>query len=245
MFQLQCTHGQLHDLQCIKMQIYVSFQEKATYSSELVHLSQWFPTRTHSYLQLSPPTDLFWPLGPVTLTTFAPRRNVFWDCYIDAFTGTRTSKRCASFTSRSLVQQHLEYGAPVWSPHLHTDITMVERTQQFASKMCTKPWDFSYNELLDRLHLPTLAQRRLHLSLCFLYRIIHGLLYFPPNVFVPSSTSSHYTRPYSLYQPFARTDSYLHSFLPNTVPQWNTLPEYVVASPSLSSFKRNLSPFTL
>ncbi len=29
------------------------------------------------------------------------------------------------------------------------------------------------------------------------------------------------------------------------VSQWNTLPEYVVASPSLSSFKRNLSPFTL
>ncbi len=30
-------------------------------------------------------------------------------------------------------------------------------------------WDSSYNELLDRLHLPTLAQRRLHLSLCFIY----------------------------------------------------------------------------
>ncbi len=118
--------------------------------------------------------------------------------------------------------------------------------------MCTKPWDYSYNELLDRLHLPTLAQRRLHLSLCFMYRIIHGLLYFPPNIIVPSSTSSHYTsslvprlskrmkawgrgyytRSYSLYQPI---DSYLYSFLPNTVSQWNTLPEYVVASPSLPS----------
>ncbi len=101
--------------------------------------------------------------------------------------------------------------------------------------MCTKTWDSSYNELLDRLHLPTLAQRRLHLSLCFMYRIIHRLLYFHPNIIVPSSTSSHYTRSYSLYQPFARTDSYLHSFLPNTVSQWNTLPEYIVASPSLPS----------
>ena len=78
-----------------------------------------------------------------------------------------------------------------------------------------------------------------------MYRIIYGLMYFPPNIVVPSSTPSHYPRSYSLHQPFARTDSYLYSFLPNTVSYWNTLPEYVVASPSLSSFKRNLSPFIL
>ena len=77
-----------------------------------------------------------------------------------------------------------------------------------------------------------------------MYRIIHGLMYFPPNIVVPSGTPPHYTRSYSLHQPFARTDSYLYSFLPNTVSYWNTLPEYVVASSS-SSFKRNLSPFIL
>ena len=82
----------------------------------------------------------------------------------------------------SLVRPHLEYAAPVWSPYLHKDINMLERTQQFASKMCTKIRDSSYNELLERLHLPTLAQHRLHLSLCFMYRTIHKLLYFPPNI---------------------------------------------------------------
>ena len=146
----------------------------------------------------------------------------------------------------SLVRPHLKYAAPVWSPHLNKYIIMLERTQQFACNMCTKIWDSSNNELLDRLHLPTLAQRRLYLSLCFMYRIIHGLMYFPTNIIVPSSTSSHYTRSYSLYQPFARTDSYLHSFLPNTLSQWNILPDqYVVDSPSLCSFKHNLSIFFL
>ena len=143
----------------------------------------------------------------------------------------------------SLVWPHLEYAAPVWSPHLNKYITMLERTQQFACKMC-KIWDSSNNELLDRLHLPRLAQHRLYLSPCFMYRIIHGLMNFPTNIIVPSSMSSHYTRSYSLYQPFARTDSYLHS-LPNTVSQWNILPEYVVDSPSLCSFKHNLSTFFL
>ncbi len=210
------------------MQIYVSIQEKATYSSEPVHLSQWFPTRIHSYLQII-------YLGLLISSDFS------WSGHIDNICSK--AKRILGLLYRrfyrhsneqtlrqlylSLVRPHLEYAAPVWSPHLHKDIAKLERTQQFASKMCTKTWDSSYNdELLDRLHLPTLAQRRLHLSLCVMYRIIHVLLYFPPNnIIVPSSTSSHYIRSYSLYQPFARTDSYLHSFLPNTVSQWNTFPE--------------------
>ena len=41
----------------------------------------------------------------------------------------------------SLVRPHLKYAAPVWSPYLHKDINMLERTQQFASKMCTKIWN--------------------------------------------------------------------------------------------------------
>ena len=35
------------------------------------------------------------------------------------------------------------------------------------------------------LDLPSLAQRRLHTSLCYVYKVVHGLLYFPPDV--PSS----------------------------------------------------------
>ena len=38
----------------------------------------------------------------------------------------------------SLVRPHVEYAAPVWSPHLNKYITMLERTQQFACKMCKK-----------------------------------------------------------------------------------------------------------
>ncbi len=72
----------------------------------------------------------------------------------------------------------------------------LERTQQFASRMCTNNWDGGYDELLDMLELPTLAQRRLHMRLCFMYKIIRGLLYFPPNVVIPSNILSHYSRSY-------------------------------------------------
>ena len=92
----------------------------------------------------------------------------------------------------------LEYAAPVWSPHLHKDIIIdTWKDTTVCKQNVHKTWDCSDNEPLDRLQLPTLAQHRLHLSLCFMYRIIHGLMYFPPNIIVPSSTPSHYTRSYS------------------------------------------------
>ena len=131
------------------------------------------------------------------------------------------------------------------TPHLQKDIAMLEKTQQFASRICTKNWDAGYHELLDRLDLPSLAQRRLHTRLCYVYKIVHGLLYFPPDVVVPSSALSHNPHSHLLYQPFAHTNSYLHSFIPNSVSNWNMLPDYVVSSPSFTSFKYNLSLFTL
>ena len=80
------------------------------------------------------------------------------------------------------------------------------------------------------LDLPSLAQRRLHTRLCYVYKIVHGLLYFPPDVVVPSSALSHNPRSHLLYQPFAHTNSYLHSFIPNSISNWNMLPDYVVSS---------------
>ena len=65
-----------------------------------------------------------------------------------------------------LMRPHLKYAAPVWFPHLQRDIDMLEKTQKFATKVCTKLWDWSYHELLAKLHLPTLIQHRLHIDLC-------------------------------------------------------------------------------
>jgi hypothetical protein len=93
----------------------------------------------------------------------------------------------------SLVRPHLEYAACVWSPHLQKDIDTLEKTQLFASKICTKTWDSSYYELLTKLHLPSLAQLRLHMNLCLMYKIVHGLMYFPPGLVVPNINLTHST----------------------------------------------------
>ena len=71
-----------------------------------------------------------------------------------------------------------------WYSHIWN--MLLQKTKQFASKICNKNWDDAYHELLDMLDLPSLAQRRLHTRLCYVYKIVHRLLYFPPDV-VPSS----------------------------------------------------------
>jgi len=89
---------------------------------------------------------------------------------------------------------------------------MLEKTQKFATKVCTKLWDWSYHELVAKLHLPTLTQCRLHIDLCLMYKIIHGLMYFPPDIVTPSTTVTHNPRSLLLQEPFARTNAYKNSF---------------------------------
>ena len=55
----------------------------------------------------------------------------------------------------------------------------------------------------------------------------------------------HVNRSFLLTQPFARSNSYFYSFIPNVISVWNSLPESVVCVPSLSVFKQPLHHFFL
>ena len=78
----------------------------------------------------------------------------------------------------SIVRPHMEYAAPVWDPHLRKDQDLLESTQKFACTMITRKWDKGYDELLNMTNLPSLADRRLYLKLCSLYKIVHTCLIF-------------------------------------------------------------------
>ena len=58
------------------------------------------------------------------------------------------------------------------------------------------------------------------------------MCYFPPHVIFTRSTRTNFSRSFMLTQPFARTNSYFHSFVPESVCQWNSLPEHVVNNSS-------------
>ena len=85
----------------------------------------------------------------------------------------------------ALVRPHTEYASQVWDPHLQKDIDQLECVQKFTLRMCAKQRDLGYAELLNCFKVPSLRDRRNCLSLCTMYKVVHELVYFPHDVFVP------------------------------------------------------------
>ena len=137
---------------------------------------------------------------------------------------------------KTLIRPHLEYAAPVWSPHLAKDIANLEKIQKFALKICLNLWDTDYCNLLELTGLPTLESRRKYLRVATLHKIYHGQFYFPSGFLTPHRGRSNFSSPFSINHPFAKTNAYYFSFFPSTIGIWNKLPSWCHSSDS-SSFE--------
>ena len=141
----------------------------------------------------------------------------------------------------SLVRPHLEYAAELWDPHTRRDIDKLESVQKFALKVISHQWDTGYEDLLDTVNIPTLRTRRLNLKLSYIFKVVHGITYFPPNIF--QNDPPHSNRLYRvdiLRCPFARANYYYHSFVPSSIRAWNSLDESYVRAGNPSIFKSHL-----
>ena len=84
--------------------------------------------------------------------------------------------------------------------------------QKFALKLVSRRWDCGYDELLDLVGIPTLCERRLHLKLAQVFKIIHSLCYFPDDIFqMQSSYSSRLERTDTIRCTFAQTNYFFQS----------------------------------
>ena len=145
-----------------------------------------------------------------------------------------------------LIRPHLEYAAPVWNLYLKKDVQKLESIQKFALKLCLKSWDGSYSDHLQACNLPCLTDRRKMLCLMYLYKAVNGHVVNPINAPLEPRICSYNTRSNSqkaYNQPYAHSNSYFHSFYPSTLSLWNLLPQSIIISPSILSFKRNLMDY--
>ena len=74
--------------------------------------------------------------------------------------------------------------------------------------MATKQWDLGYQELVDIMNVLSFDDRRLQLKLALLYKIAHGMCYFPSDILCPHTNYSLRTN-HSLVidQPYAHTNA--------------------------------------
>ena len=131
----------------------------------------------------------------------------------------------------ALVRPHLDYACEVWNPHLLKDKEELVRVKILALRLCIKQRDIV--DLLIHFNTLSLADGS-YLSVCIMYKIIHGLAYFHQNIFIPKSSTMLRTSNNLLYaQPFASTYSFLYPF---SCSKWNKLPPDVIHASSLSHY---------
>ncbi len=97
--------------------------------------------------------------------------------------------------------------------------------------------------MLQFLNIPPLSSRHTYLKLTTMYNIVGNNSYFPSGIFVPRIfpySTNHHT---NFIRPFARTQYMYSSFVPSVITMWNTLPDPIKHSSSISSFKRSLRLF--
>lgn len=75
----------------------------------------------------------------------------------------------------TLVRPHLEYGNPAWFPRLVRQSTSIARVQRRATKLIYEIKDYTYEERLRYLTLPTLKARRKRGDLIQAYIIFNDI----------------------------------------------------------------------
>ena len=147
----------------------------------------------------------------------------------------------------SLVRPLLEYASPVWDPYTQENINKIEMVQRRAARYATNNYDrtSSVTEMIDTLNWRTLEQRRADSRLSLFYKIVNNLVEIPSSKYLSPCTRPtrhHHNNTFQI--PCSNSDYHLNSFFPRTIRTWNSLPNKVVESTSLETFKRNLHKLT-
>ena len=146
---------------------------------------------------------------------------------------------------KSMVRTHLDYASSVWSPQKIKHIEMIENVQRRCTRQLPYLKDLSYPERLKKLKLPTLAYRRIRGDMIETYKIIKGV-YDNQSTSILKSWSDVAQRDRGrghnmrLYLQRSLKPVRQNAFGIRIVKIWNSLPEQVVNSPNVNTFKSRL-----
>ena len=141
---------------------------------------------------------------------------------------------------KSLVRPHLEYGAPVWSPHTIKNKELIENVQRRATKTIPGFSNLSYPERLRKLKLPTLAYRRIRGDMIQVYKLVSGGYDESLKPLLKPSTTNLRGHEKKLYVRGNNKDVRKYNFSLRVERIWNSLPEEVIKSKDVISFEKSL-----
>ena len=140
-----------------------------------------------------------------------------------------------------MVRPILEYGSSVWDPH--TD--KLQEVQNRAARFVTRNYVYetgSMTGILGQLKWESLKKRRKEKRLILLYKGLKGKASIPTDDLIPKTRRGRNQHSLAFQIPSASKDVYKYSFFPQTIRDWNDLPESLISSSELSD--DSVSKFT-
>ena len=146
------------------------------------------------------------------------------------------------FIFKGLVRPHLEYAAPVWSPHLNKHKELIENVQRRATKLVPGLYDLPYEERLRKLKLPTLAYRRARGDMIQGFKLMSETDGYDKSLPPLLTLSNTGLRGHSkkLFVERANKDIRKYNFTNRIVKTWNSLPDNIVNAKHIIEFEKRL-----
>ena len=160
---------------------------------------------------------------------------------------TSRSKKIIIQLYKSLIRPHLDYCGTAWRPYLAKDINKLEGIQRRLTKIIAECKDKEYCERLKEVHLTTLETRRTRADLIQTFRLMKGIdkveltNFFNMNISERSSTLRGNTLKI-VKKRFDKTVAKF-SFKNRVVNDWNNLPDDIVQSEGINTFKNKIDKY--
>ncbi len=134
----------------------------------------------------------------------------------------------------AMVRPHLDYAVQASFPYLQTDIQLIERMQQVATR-CVKSFRrLPYPERIHELKLPSMERHFLRATLITVYKLFHGYLNLPVEEFFELPAAGNLRRhTFKVRQPgfhFARRKV---AFAVRSAGPWNSLSPHIAEAPTV------------
>jgi len=174
------------------------------------------------------------------INSFCTKARQRSDLILKCFTSRDPFLLIRAFTT--YVRPLLEYASAVWSPSKIHLIDKLESVQRRFTKRLKGLSHMSYETRLSYLRVESLELRRHKSDLTLYFKILHNCIEMDAKTFFSLSNSTR-TRGHSfkLLKPVCRTNLQLSSFSCRAINSWNSLPDDIVESTNLHTFKSKLN----
>ena len=138
---------------------------------------------------------------------------------------------------KSMVRPMLEYGSTVWDLHYNGLNDELENVQKRAARFVTRNHSYetgSMTGILEELKWETLQKRRKDNRLVLLYKGLKGKARIPTDDLIPKNRRCRNQHSLVFQIPTASIDAYKKSFFPQTIRDWNVLPDSLISSAELA-----------